>query len=163
MNIFVLDEHYLTAAKMLCDSHVRKMCLETAQILSGVMLRQGMTLAEGMPKPQNINHPAIAAVQKPEQINWLIMYNTQLNIEYFYRFGDFHKYADLSDKYYSILKHNAAGVRCDGLAKCCGELDIADLDIVTAYKKYYTEVKKPALKAKGLWNFSGRVDWTISK
>ena len=39
-------------------------------------------------------------------------------------------------------------------------VDVADMDIVTAYRKYYTEVKKLQLQAKGLWKFSIREDWT---
>lgn len=46
MNIFVLDKNPSMAAQMLCDCHVRKMCVETAQILSGVMLRRGLPLIE---------------------------------------------------------------------------------------------------------------------
>ena len=64
MNIFVLDEIPAVAAQMLCDCHLRKMCVETAHILSGVMLRRGMALLDGMPKPQNINHPVIVAAGK---------------------------------------------------------------------------------------------------
>ena len=61
MNIFVLDEYPSVAAQMLCDCHLRKMCVETAQILSGVMLRRGMELLDGMPRPQNVKHPVIVA------------------------------------------------------------------------------------------------------
>jgi hypothetical protein len=49
MNIFVLDDDPKKAAEMLCDRHVVKMCVETAQILSGVMLRRGMELYDDMP------------------------------------------------------------------------------------------------------------------
>ncbi len=36
MNIFVLDANPEIAAKMLCDKHIVKMPLETAQLLSNV-------------------------------------------------------------------------------------------------------------------------------
>lgn len=52
MNIFVLDTNPAKAAAMLCDCHVRKMCMETSQILSAVMLRRGLELYPEMPKPQ---------------------------------------------------------------------------------------------------------------
>jgi hypothetical protein len=160
MNIFVLDKSPVKAAEKLCDCHVRKMCVETAHILSGVMLRRGLSLLDGMPKPQNINHPVIKAVDAPDKINWVLSYNNFLQLEYFHRFSKMHCYCKLHDEYFLHLVTNHAGYDCAGLAKCCGDLDVADLDIVTAYRKYYTEVKKPQLQAKNLWKFTHRADWT---
>lgn len=159
MNIFVLDPSPADAPQMLCDCHLRKMCLETAQILSGVMLRRGMPLRDGMPKPQNINHPVIVAAEKIGGTLWVIWYNLHLQIEYLNRFYTGHKYCDMAFEYISALGKKEMA-NCTDLAKCCGTLDVADLDIVTAYKKYYTEVKKPTLQSKGLWNFTNRKDWT---
>lgn len=160
MNIFVLDENPRKAVTMLCDCHLRKMCVETAQILSGVMLRRGMTLLDGMPKPQNINHPVIVAADGVKSANWLLFYNSCLHLEYFRRFAKMHCYERLQDEYLMALRTVAAGTDCAGLAKCCGDLDVADLDIVTAYRKYYTEVKKPQLTKNKMWKFTNREDWT---
>ena len=161
MNIFVLDENPNTAAQMLCDCHVRKMCLETAQILSGVMLRRGMHLLDGMPKPQNINHPVIVAADIQPGMNWLFSYNEALQFEYFVRFKKSHKYNTLQRDYQvHLAKLNNCRIDCSTLAKCCGDLDVYGMDIVTAYRKYYTEVKKPHLAEKNLWNFTYRKDWT---
>ncbi|EAL58219.1 conserved hypothetical protein, partial [Wolbachia endosymbiont of Drosophila ananassae] len=58
MNIFVLDENPEIAAKMLCDKHIVKMLLETAQLLSNVF-----SIALKVPNPlvsitdQNIEVP----------------------------------------------------------------------------------------------------------
>ena len=46
MNIFVLDPDPEKAASMLCDCHVRKMCLETAQILSACMVIRDIPLED---------------------------------------------------------------------------------------------------------------------
>jgi hypothetical protein len=162
MNIFVLDKKPAKAATMLCDCHLRKMCVETAQILSGVMLRRGMELLEGMPKPQNINHPVIvAAAADPEALLWVVDYNEFLHIEHMYRFRKSHAYNELSQVYTEIFNVVQLKRNCQNLAKCTGDLYVGDLDIVTAYRKYYKEVKKPQLQAKGLWNFTSREDWTI--
>lgn len=161
MNIFVLDENPTKAAIMLCDCHLRKMCVETAQILSGVMLRRGMELLDGMPKPQNINHPVIMAVDTPEKINWVWFYFFYLLREYYVRFGKHHKYTQIHHLYHKELVTNGVDEDCASLAKCCGDLDVVDIDIVTAYRHYYTEVKKPQLQAKNLWKFTRREDWTI--
>ena len=160
MNIFVLDREPSVAVTMLCDAHVRKMCLETAQILSGVMIRNGIKLADGMPRPQNVNHPVIKAVDTPQKTNWLLLYNYSLNFEYLRRFRKPHAYDKLADSYCQELCTPSGNKQCDTLAKCCGNLDVSGLDTVTAYRQYYTQVKKPDLMAKGLWKFSGREDWT---
>lgn len=160
MNIFVLDENPMKAAQMLCDCHLRKMCVETAQILSGVMLRRGMKLLDGMPKPQNINHPVIVAVDTPEKTNWVWLYFFYLLREFHIRFAKHHKYINLHYWYHEKLITQLRDEECNHLAKCCGDLEVADIDIVTAYRKYYTEVKKPQLQAKGLWKFTSREDWT---
>lgn len=160
MNIFVLDKNPMIAAEMLCDCHLRKMCVETAQILSGVMLRQGRKLMDEMPKPQNINHPVIVAVDTPEKANWVWLYFFYLIREFYIRFAKHHKYMDLHYWYHDKLVTQLRDEDCTSLAKCCGVLDVADMDIVTAYRKYYTEVKKPQLQAKGMWKFTNRKDWT---
>ncbi len=58
MNIFILDENPAIAAQMLCDKHIVKMPLETAQLLSNVF-----SIALKVPNPfvsiinQNIEVP----------------------------------------------------------------------------------------------------------
>ncbi len=58
MNIFILHENPLISAQMLCDKHIVKMPLETAQLLSNVF-----STALKMPNPfvsitdQNIEVP----------------------------------------------------------------------------------------------------------
>lgn len=164
MNIFVLDEHPAKAVTMLCDCHLQKMCVETAQILSGVLLRRGEKLLPGMPRPQNLNHPVIVAAEKASSATkWVTDYNEFLHIEYLYRFGKGHACADLAVRYSELF---AFGDRPSKrkwahlLATCCGNLDVSGMDIVSAYRKYYTEVKKPQLVEKGLWHFTNREDWT---
>lgn len=160
MNIFVLDEKPIMAVPMLCDCHIRKLCLETAQILSGVMIRRGMELLEGMSRPQNVNHPVIVAADRKESINYVLLYFGYLCCEYLERFGKIHAYHDLQIQYFKNLNRPAQGYAPDALAKCCGDLDVSGMDIVSAYRKYYRDVKKPTLLAKGLWKFTGREDWT---
>lgn len=165
MNIFVLDKNPKKAARMLCDCHLRKMCVETAQILSGVMLRRGIPLLDGMPKPQNINHPVIVAAEATQEATkWTVDYNDFLYLEYRYRFDKEHALFHIAAEYQEFLTQIEVckSDYCTHLAKCCGDLDVANLDIVTAYRKYYTEVKKTQLAAKNLWKFTNREDWTAN-
>lgn len=165
MNIFVLDESPEKASAMLCDCHVRKMCIETAQILSAVMIRRGIPLMEGMPKPQNLCHPVIVAADGSEKtLNWVVLYNASLQGEYVARFEKRHAYYPFIYDYariFGLSDKKSIETDCSHLAKCCGDMEgIEYFDVVTAYRKYYSEVKKKKLKEQNLWKFTWRKDWT---
>ena len=103
MQLFVLSKEPAIAPRYLADVHVRKMCLETAQILSTVMASKGIPLRAGMPKPYNKNHPVIKAIDTKEKLNWVLLYNVHLQAEYIFRFGKSHKYMCLTDNYINEL------------------------------------------------------------
>ena len=100
MQLFILDEHPEKVPRMLCDAHVRKMCLETAQILSGILFLRSIPLAAGMPRAYNCNHPVIRAVAGSDfKTAYTLTYNEALHGEYFYRFSKLHRYAALCPAY----------------------------------------------------------------
>ena len=43
MNIFVLDLDPVAAARMHCDKHIPKMCVEAAQMMASALRRHGAT------------------------------------------------------------------------------------------------------------------------
>jgi len=43
MNIFVLDENPVVAAQMMCDKHIPKMIVESAQMMASALRRHGAT------------------------------------------------------------------------------------------------------------------------
>ena len=43
MNIFVLHEDPRKAAQMMCDKHIPKMCVETAQMMASALRKHGAT------------------------------------------------------------------------------------------------------------------------
>ncbi len=108
MNIFVLDENPEIAAKMLCDKHIVKMLLETAQLLSNVF-----SIALKVPNPlvsitdQNIevpyklthkNHPcSLWARQSKGNFFWLIKYGRELCKEYTWRYKRKHRSEEVID------------------------------------------------------------------
>ena len=63
MNIFVVDHDPFVAAKMLCDKHVVKMILETAQLLSTAHHLTGSPLACKLYKMTHKNHPSAVWVR----------------------------------------------------------------------------------------------------
>ena len=103
MQLFILDHDPGRVPAMLCDAHVRKMCLETAQILSSVIRRQGKKLPLEVPKPYNPNHPVITALDTAQKINWTVRFNTALQREYCRRFGKKHAYSGLTGIYQAVL------------------------------------------------------------
>ena len=106
MQLFILDRNPAAAVRMLADVHVRKMCLETAQILSSVIVNYGGFITDGMPKTYNRNHPVIKALDSPFKINYTVSYNLALHEEFFFRFEKKHKYYALTDIYREILFDN---------------------------------------------------------
>jgi hypothetical protein len=88
MNIFVLDENPELAAYYLCDEHIVKMCLETAQILS--------TVSGGPYKSTHANHPCtIWARSGSDNYRWLVSHGLAIGCEYTARFGKEHKSAEV--------------------------------------------------------------------
>lgn len=162
MNIFVLDQEPRVAPSMLCDCHVTKMCVETAQIIGGTLNGFNMFMtACYFPKTPNINHPVIKAVNTIESFNWLLLYFSEILDEFKYRRGKPHKYDKEGVRHLiNDLYCNYRPYSCEGLYKCCTGMNTDGLDVVTAYKQYYTELKKPQLQNKNLWKFTKREDWT---
>jgi hypothetical protein len=87
MNIFVLDESPVVAAKYACDKHVVKMILESAQMLCSVQ-------PEGTApyKRSFYNHPCTKwARASTENYSWLIQHAMALCAEYTRRYDKIHK------------------------------------------------------------------------
>ena len=98
MNIFILDENPILAAKMYCDKHTPKMVVELLQQLGSAVIRHGAT-PEQMPltKKQTPlrggyhNHPATRWVgDSRTNYIWACHHAAMLCDEYTKRFGKVH-------------------------------------------------------------------------
>ena len=98
MNIFVLDLDPVAAARMHCDKHVPKMCVEAAQMMASALRRHGAT-DEQMPltkagtpyKGGYAHHPCtVWAGDSRENFDWLAVHAHKLLCEYYERFGKEH-------------------------------------------------------------------------
>jgi hypothetical protein len=88
MNIFVLDKEPELAAQYHCDRHVLKMILETAQILSTVVRRQGIDYGY---QSTHENHPCVQwAGICVGNFLWLQKLGRALCAEYTYRYRKTH-------------------------------------------------------------------------
>ncbi len=154
MQLFVLDYDPQRAAQMLCDVHLRKMCLETAQILSAAAVNLHLALPEILPKPYNRHHPAVKMLALPSMLQWTLQYNRFLHGEYFFRFGKSHVYSYLINIYAELLSPYAAADNT-ALKTLCGvfkDFTPQSSDIVEAYREYYL-FKKTQMRS---WHYSRR-------
>ena len=91
MNIFFLDRDPKIAAQYHCDTHVVKMILETAQLLSTAHHEMGSPLAEHCYKSTHVNHPcAIWVRQSIHNYRWTYDLFRWLTTEYWKRRGKIH-------------------------------------------------------------------------
>lgn len=88
MNIFAIDDDPFLAAN-LCNKHVVKMPLETAQILCTVAHSKGFS---AIYKPTHSKHPAVLWTAKSSaNWNWLCMHGIALCKQYSLRYKNTHK------------------------------------------------------------------------
>ena len=119
MNIFVLDDDPITAAQMMCDKHVPKMILETAQMLASslrkrgadddMLLLLGVVTKAGSPyKMAHENHPCtIWATESWANFDWLARHGLALVGEMHFRYGKGHACGTpIYNMWCSIPKHN---------------------------------------------------------
>ncbi|XGA08532.1 MAG: pyrimidine dimer DNA glycosylase/endonuclease V [Wolbachia endosymbiont of Xenopsylla cheopis] len=95
MNILILDKDPIIAAQMLCDKHVVKMPLETAQLLCSVFwvsLNNQISLSQIPYKLTHHNHPcSIWSRQSQANFSWLVDYGIAICKEYSFRYNKIHK------------------------------------------------------------------------
>lgn len=99
MNIFALDDCAIEAARMVCDSHASKMCVESVQMLVSGLLNNGapadkMPLTKTTGKPHKggyKNHPATKwASENIANWVWLFRHAQELCNQFEIRFGKTH-------------------------------------------------------------------------
>ena len=148
MNIFVLHTNPEKAAQMLCDKHVVKMILETAQILS--------TVAQRGYKPTHAKHPCtLWAKESIQNWNWLCEHGIAMGKEYTARYGKVHKSIDVIQD----LIDNPPDLPNKGLTPFAQAMpdDYKCNDAVSAYRKYYINDKKDI----AVWKYSETPDWYL--
>lgn len=146
MNIFVVDYSPHRAARALCDKHIVKMPLETAQILS--------TINGGPYLPTHENHPCVKwAGSTQRNYTWLAEHGLELCKEYTRRYGKVHKCEAIIVRLQapppSILR-----VGMTPFAQCMPD-EYRGPSPTDAYRRYYVNDK--AYMAR--WEHSTPPDW----
>lgn len=152
MNIFYVDQNPTVAAKMLCDRHVIKMILESAQLLStahrlldGTPVKDGKRtryvlyppMEEMTYKLTHANHPSSVWVRQSHQhYEWLVEHALVLCAEYTKRYGKIHKTEELIR---FCLSHPPRNIRagCFLEPPQCMPEKYRQTDTVQAYRSYY--------------------------
>ena len=138
MNIFYLDRDPVIAAQMMCDKHVVKMILESAQMLSTAHRICGdNTYADkvGLYKLTHMNHPSCKWV-RADQHNYMWVYNHMIALmkEYTYRYGKHHATERLLEPLSNVPAIYRTGFTDP--PQCIPDYCKND-DTVSAYQNYY--------------------------
>jgi hypothetical protein len=146
MNIFYLDENPKKAAVMLCDQHIRKMQIESAQMCCTAHWETG-----GMAPYKNAhrNHPSTIWVrQSIQHYMWLIEHGLEICKEFTKRYGKKHKTQDILE----WCRDNRPNIPDNGFTpppQCMDDIYKSN-NTLESYRKFYILDK---IKIKGLnWN-----------
>tara|TARA_Y100000310_G_scaffold508_1_gene753 strand:+ start:1582 stop:2085 length:504 start_codon:yes stop_codon:yes gene_type:complete len=140
MNIFYLDRNPRIAAQMMCDKHVVKMILESAQLLSTVhRVIDGDYRADrgGFYKMAHKNHPSTKWVRaSKENYNWLWLHFDALLKEYTHRYGKHHATERLRNILFMPPLNIDREAPFTDPPQCMPDY-CKDDDAVSAYQNYY--------------------------
>ncbi len=140
MNIFYLNRDPVAAAQMMCDKHVVKMILESAQMLSTAhRVLDGDEYADemGLYKMAHKNHPStVWARSAMANYDWLGSHMNALMREYTYRYDKHHATERLKLALMRPPKKISWSVGFTPPPQCMPDYCKAD-DTVSAYQTYY--------------------------
>jgi len=142
MNIFVLSEDPITAARMHCNKHIVKMPLEVAQMLCSAF-EQG----EAPYRRTHYNHPCSKWARASRQnYEWLITHGIALCLEYSARYGKIHKSMEIINWCRNNI--DKLNLPSDGLTQFAQAMpeECKTSDPVQAYRNYYIMHKKDFAK-----------------
>jgi len=164
VNIFFLDEDPELAAQAMCDKHVVKMILESAQLLCTA---QHYFNSDPRPdqyqhikfyKSTHVNHPCNVWTRKClANYNWLAQHALALCNEYTYRYNKKHKSQDiitLCSLFYPMgidvsMYQTQPALAMPDEYKCD--------DPVQSYRRYYTECKRNEIQMR--WTKRKPPEW----
>ena len=150
MNIFFIDKDPKVAAEYLCDKHVPKMLLETAQMLSTALHQYTMGISTGIYKEAYPKHPMTIWVSKSrENFAWALDHARSIAKEYTYRYDKEHKSASVIDAIVdNDYKRDIPSSSFTEPPQCMPDEYKVEGDSVSAYWNYY-EAEKVSVRNKG--------------
>jgi hypothetical protein len=160
MNIFCVDEDPITAAKALCNKHIVKMIVESAQLLCNAHIPGAAPY-----KHTHVHHPCSlwtsASIQNYE---WLCLHALTLCEEYTKRYEKQHKTEDVVIWCAENVPVWIPNIGLTPFARAIKEpykTQSRDMDIISAYRHYYIHDKmrfatwSPRAVAPSWWPVAG--------
>ena len=142
MNIFYLDKSAVISAQYMCDKHVVKMILESAQLLCTAhhLCPTDAVRPEKFYKKTHYNHPsAVWARASADNYLWLTAHAKALLSEYTYRYDKQHAST-------SVIMWCSANIpdipngKLTEMPQCMPD-EYKSKDSVVAYRRYYNGAK----------------------
>lgn len=169
MNLFILDKDYSKAAQYYQDLHVKKICVESAQIL-----QTAYQLSELQSAPRNQkggirghgykNHPVcVWARQNINNFTWALFHADAIHKEFIYRFGKEHFSKCFVDWCFDSTP-NLPDAPMTPHPQCFKNYpELTSPDPVEGYRKYYKAAKMSfTIKNKvvpATWTKREKPDW----
>ena len=147
MNIFCLDEDPIKAVQMMCDKHIVKMILESAQLMSTAHRElDGDNANENLYKSTHKNHPSAKWVRE-SKANYEYLYRlfNALCNEYTHRYGKTHL---TYQKLHNVLATPPQNIPDKEFTQPTPAMpdDVKDNDSINAYRNYYNKYKQHLAK-----------------
>ena len=147
MNIFCLDKDPKKAAQMMCDKHIVKMILESAQLMSTAHRElDGKNASDELYKSTHKNHPSAKWVRESAyNYRWLYLHWIAMNDEYKLRYNK-----KVNHKSFDKLNHILRNPPKNAPLNKIGTLPTPAMpddckvpgDVVASYRKYYIQEKR---------------------
>lgn len=155
MNLFVTDLDPAIAATHLDDKRLRKMVLETAQMLCTVGWKDGGAMPY---KPTHSNHPVVLAMDDINNFRWVCRYFHELACEYELRFNKQHaSYITVRPYiYFPIELHSTTFANCARNNSL--NLDFTRLPVPLSYRAYLS-ARWAQDKLPPIWTGRTPPDW----
>ena len=151
MNIFYIDRNPQKAAEYLSDQHIRKMQIESAQMLSTAHWMRG---SQAPYKKTHENHPSAKwARQSLQHYRWLVKHGLAICEEFKKRYGKTHA-TEYVLEYLKNNEPNIPDIPFQDPPQCTAD-DVQDKDAVVGYRNYYIKHKLP----KMTWKFTEKPEW----
>lgn len=148
MNIFIIDHDPVIAAMQLCDKHVVKMIVESAQLLCSAFPSGSSPY-----RLTHYNHPCGKwARASKANYEWLLVHANAMCEEYTRRYGRTHKTEDVivwcMENYIQLCLPDIGLTPHARAIREPWKTQTANDDIVTAYRKFYIGAKSSFAKWK---------------
>lgn len=173
MNIFILHKDIKTNTQFYCDQHVRKMILETAQLLSFAQYETDNKIKYPRiykDSKSHHNHPCAKWLYRSkDNYKYLAKLGMALCKEYTFRFGKIHK----TQKVMEYLKSHVPPLPDIGMTpfELCmpKEYHFISLvkdktvfrDAIKSYKRYYRVEKQTFKRGPAIWTKRDKPDFLI--